>query len=133
MPSIFTKIINKEIPAYIIQEDDQFIAILDIMPLVKGHVLIIPKVEENKLFDNSDAILSKALLFAKPIAKVLEKIFPCDRCGISVIGLEVPHTHIHLVPIQTAGDLNFTRPKLKISEIELKEIHSIILAALNSD
>lgn len=131
MPSIFTKIINKEIPAYILKEDDNFIAILDIMPLVKGHVLIIPKIEEDKLFDNSDAILSKALLFAKPIAKVLEKIFPCDRCGISVLGLEVPHTHIHLVPILTADDLNFTRPKLKISEDELKEIHSRILAELH--
>lgn len=132
MPSIFTKIIKKEIPAYIIQEDDNFIAILDIMPLVKGHVLIIPKIEEDKLFDNSDEILSKALLFAKPIAKILEKIFPCDRCGISVIGLEVPHTHIHLVPLQTADDLNFTRPKLKITEFELKEIHSKILAELNT-
>jgi histidine triad (HIT) family protein len=133
MSSIFTKIINKEIPAYIIQEDDSFIAILDIMPMVKGHVLIIPKIEENKLFDNSDEILSKALLFAKPIAKVLEAIFPCNRCGISVIGLEVPHTHIHLVPILTADDLNFTRPKLKITEVEMKQIHSSILAALHSD
>lgn len=131
MPSIFTKIINRDIPAYIIHEDDNFIAILDIMPLVKGHVLIIPKIEEDKLFDNSDTILSQALLFAKPIAKALEKIFNCNRCGISVIGLEVPHTHIHLVPILTADDLNFTRPKLKISEDELKEIHSRILAELH--
>ncbi|OSZ82822.1 HIT family protein [Chitinophagaceae bacterium IBVUCB1] len=126
MASIFTKIIAGEIPSYKIAEDDMFYAFLDIFPLVEGHVLVVPKPETNKLFDVSDEYLSKWLVFAKPIAKAIEKSFDCNRCGISVIGLEVPHAHMHLVPINSADDLNFTRPKLKLSEEQLKAIHKKI-------
>ena len=119
--SIFSKIISKEIPAAIVAEDDNFIAILDIAPLVRGHVLIITKIEVDKIFDVSDEVLSKMLVFAKPIAKAIEQAFDCNRCGIAVIGLEVPHAHMHLVPIQSADDLNFTRTKLKVTPAELSE------------
>lgn len=130
MASIFSKIISGEIPGFKIKEDENFIAFLDISPLVKGHVLVVPKIEADKIFDLSDDLLSKALVFAKPIAKAIEKSFECRRCGISVIGLEVPHAHIHLVPINSADDLNFTRPKLTLSMDELKEIQQAILQAL---
>ena len=129
--SIFSKIIQGEIPCYKIAEDELFIAFLDIMPLVKGHVLIVPKIEVNKIFDADDEILTAWLLFAKPIAKAIEKVFPCNRCGISVIGLEVPHAHMHLVPLNTANDLNFTKPKLKLSPEELIESQLAILQALS--
>ena len=98
----------------------------------KGHVLVVPKTEVDKLFDVSDELLGKWLVFAKPIAKAIEQSFPCDRCGISVIGLEVPHAHMHLVPINSADDLNFTRPKLKLTAEELKEVQSLILAHLSA-
>ena len=119
--SIFSKIISKDIPAAIVAEDDNFIAILDIAPLVRGHVLVVPKIEVDKIFDVSDEVLSKMLVFAKPIAKAIEQAFDCNRCGIAVIGLEVPHAHMHLVPIQSADDLNFTRTKLKVTPAELSE------------
>ncbi len=128
--SIFSKIISGEIPSYKIAEDDLFYAFLDIMPLVKGHVLIVPKVEVNKIFDVDEKILAAWLLFAKPIAKAIEKAFTCNRCGISVIGLEVPHAHMHLVPLNSADDLNFTKPKLKLSAEELTESQQAILQAL---
>lgn len=128
--TIFSKIIAGEIPSYKIAENDQFYAFLDIFPLVKGHVLVIPKLEVDKLFDVPDAYLSNMLLFAKPIAHAIEKVFDCNRCGISVVGLEVPHAHIHLVPINSADDLNFNRPKLKLSAEELKEVQSAIVGAL---
>lgn len=131
MASIFTKIINGEIPSYKIAENDDFFAFLDIFPLVKGHVLVIPKVEVNKAFDLDDSILSKWLVFAKPIAKAIEKSFDCNRCGISVVGIEVPHAHMHLLPINTADDLNFTRKKLEVSELELKEIQELILSNMS--
>lgn len=131
MASIFTKIINGEIPSYKIAENDDFFAFLDIFPLVKGHVLVIPKVEVNKAFDLEDTILSKWLVFAKPIAKAIEKSFDCNRCGISVVGIEVPHAHMHLLPINTADDLNFTRKKLEVSEQELKEIQELILSNMS--
>jgi histidine triad (HIT) family protein len=127
MASIFTKIINGEIPCYKIAESDNFFAFLDIFPIVKGHVLVVPKEETDKFFDVEDTFLREWLVFAKPIAKAIENTFPCDRCGISVIGLEVPHAHMHLVPINSSDDLNFTRPKLKLSEQELKEIQQKVL------
>lgn len=128
--SIFSKIISGDIPCYKIAEDDLFYAFLDIMPLVKGHVLIVPKVEVNKIFDADEKTLAAWLLFARPIAKAIEKAFTCNRCGISVIGLEVPHAHMHLVPLNSADDLNFTKPKLKLSPEELIESQQVILQAL---
>ena len=130
MASIFTRIIQGEIPCYKIAEDEAFIAFLDIQPLVKGHVLVVPKLEEDKLFDLSNDILSKMLVFAKPIAKAMERSMDCRRCGISVVGLEVPHAHMHLVPINSADDLNFTRTKLSMSNEELKDVQSAILHQL---
>lgn len=130
MSSIFSKIIAGEIPSCKIAENDSFFAMLDIFPLTEGHVLVIPKVETDKFFDVSDELLREWLIFAKPIAKAIEKAFNCNRCGISVVGLEVPHAHMHLVPINSADDLNFTRPKLKLSQDELKEIQQKILAHL---
>ncbi|MDB5231484.1 MAG: family hydrolase [Chitinophagaceae bacterium] len=117
--TIFTKIINGEIPSYRIAENEKFFAFLDIFPLTEGHVLVIPKVETDKFFDLSDDYLSEMLLFAKPIAKAIEKAFDCNRCGLSVVGLEIPHAHLHLVPINDSDDLNFTRGKLKPTAAEL--------------
>ncbi|HTM66750.1 MAG TPA: HIT family protein [Flavipsychrobacter sp.] len=122
MASIFTRIINGEIPSYKIAENDSFFAFLDIFPIVEGHVLIVPKKEVDKFFDVDDALLREWLVFAKPIAKAIEKSFLCDRCGMSVVGLEVPHAHMHLMPINSIDDLNFSRPKLKLSEDQLREI-----------
>lgn len=130
MASIFSKIISGEIPSFKIAEDEHFIAFLDSSPIVKGHVLVVPKCEVDKLFEAEDVYLSSILLFAKPIAKAIEMSMPCKRCGLSVIGLEVPHAHMHLVPINTADDLNFTRPKLSLSTSELKEIQEAILRQL---
>ncbi|MBL0136767.1 MAG: HIT family protein [Chitinophagaceae bacterium] len=128
--TIFTKIIKGEIPSYKIAENDKFYAFLDIFPLVKGHVLVVPKVEVDQFFDMPEEFLSGILSFSQPIAKAIEKSFDCNRCGISVVGLEVPHAHLHLVPINEADDLNFTRPKLKLSADELKEVQSLILSNL---
>ena len=128
--SIFTRIINGEIPSYKIAENEQFFAFLDIFPLREGHVLVIPKVEVNKIFDLPAEYLSQMLVFAQPIAKAIEKAFPCNRCGISVIGIEVPHAHMHLLPINSANDLNFTQPKLQLSESALKAIQEKILQHL---
>lgn len=127
MASIFTKIINGDIPSFKIAEDDNFLAFLDIMPLVEGHVLVVPKQEIDKAFDLSDELLSKWMVFAKPIAKAIEKSFPCNRCGISVVGIEVPHAHMHLLPINTADDINFTRAKLEVDNVKLKEIQEKIV------
>lgn len=127
MATIFSKIIAGEIPSYKIVEDDMFFAFLDIFPMAEGHVLVVPKVETDKVFDVSDEYLAKWLLFAKPIAKAIEKTFDCNRCGISVIGLEVPHAHMHLVPINNADDLNFTRDKLKLKEEQFKQIQQTII------
>jgi len=128
--SIFTKIINGEIPSYKIAENDQFIAFLDVFPLVKGHVLVVPKIEVDKIFDLPQEYLSSMLSFAQPIAKAIEKSFDCKRCGISVVGLEVPHAHMHLVPINTANDLNFTQPKIKVEKEEMEEIQQKIIGNL---
>lgn len=130
MSSVFSKIIAGEIPSYKIAEDEYFFAFLDIFPMREGHVLVVPKSETDKIFDVADDILARWLVFAKPIAKAIEKAFPCDRCGISVIGLEVPHAHMHLVPIDSSDDLNFTRPKLKLDAEKLKETQQRILACL---
>ena len=119
MASLFTKIINREIPAHIIAEDDHFIAFLDIMPLATGHTLIVPKKEIDYFFDLPDAELASINLFAKKVAAAIKMSFACNRIGISVIGLEVPHAHMHLVPISSSDDLNFSRPKLKPSQQEL--------------
>jgi histidine triad (HIT) family protein len=126
MATIFTKIINKEIPAEIIAEDDRFIAFLDIMPLVKGHVLVVPKQEVDYIFNLDDDTLSGLHIFAKKVAKAIDKTIKCTRVGVAVIGLEVPHVHIHLVPLRTMDDINFTRPKLKLSKEELAEIGETI-------
>jgi histidine triad (HIT) family protein len=130
--TIFSKIINGDIPSYKIAENEKFIAFLDIEPLVAGHVLVVPKIEVDKFFDVPDDYLANMLIFAKPIAQAIEKTFNCNRCGISVIGLEVPHAHMHLLPINSANDLNFTRPKLKATQDELKAVQEKLSAALTS-
>ncbi len=131
MSSIFSKIIAGDIPSYKIAENDRFYAFLDIFPLVEGHTLVVPKKETDKLFDVSDEELAELLVFAKPLAKAMEAVFPCNRVGISVVGLEVPHAHLHLVPINNADDLNFTRPKLKLTEEQMKAAQQKILDHLN--
>ncbi|WP_346236355.1 HIT family protein [Niabella insulamsoli] len=128
--TIFSKIIAGTIPSYKIAENEQFIAFLDIMPLRRGHVLVVPKIEVDKLFDVPDTYLSELLVFAKPIARAIERSFDCNRCGVSVVGIEVPHAHVHLIPINDANDLNFVQPKLKLSEDELKEVQQLIVSNL---
>lgn len=132
MPGIFSKIIAGEIPSYKIAENANFFAFLDIAPLREGHVLVIPKTEIDKVFDVADELLAEWLVFAKPIAKAIEMSFPCNRCGISVIGLEVPHAHMHLVPINSADDLNFTSPKLKVSPERMLEIQQMLVDAIRA-
>ena len=129
--TIFSKIIAGEIPSYKIAENEIFFAFLDIFPLVRGHVLVIAKIEVDKFFDLPDNYLSALLLFAKPIAHAIEKSFNCNRCGISVVGLEVPHAHMHLMPINSANDLNFTNSKLKLSSEEFKSIQQKIISNLS--
>jgi histidine triad (HIT) family protein len=128
--TLFSKIIAGEIPSYKILEDENFYAFLDVFPLVEGHVLIVPKNETDKFFDLSDNYLQKILLFAKPIATAIEKAFPCNRCGMSVVGLEVPHAHLHLMPINSANDINFTREKMTVTPEWLALVQSKIVAAL---
>ena len=130
--TLFTKIIKGEIPSYKIAENEQFFAFLDIFPLVEGHVLVIPKIEVDKFFDVPDEYLSKMLVFAKPIAKAIEKAYRCNRCGMSVIGLEVPHAHLHLVPLNSINDLNFTRGKKKMTPEALKASQEKILKAMEA-
>ena len=128
--TIFSKIIAGEIPSYKIAENEKFFAFLDIFPMSEGHTLVVPKKEIDKFFDVPDEYLNELLLFAKPIAKAIEAAFECNRVGISVIGLEVPHAHMHLVPINSADDLNFTRPKLKLTDEQFKTIQQKILSHL---
>ena len=128
--TIFSKIIAGTIPSYKIAENDRFYAFLDIFPLQEGHVLVVPKIEVDKLFDVPDDYLAQLLIFAKPIAHAIEAAFPCDRCGLSVVGLEVPHAHLHLIPINSADDLNFTRGKLKLSPGQLKAAQEKIVRHL---
>lgn len=129
MPSIFTRIVNGEIPCYKIAEDENFFAFLDISPLAKGHTLVIPKVETDYIFDIDDTQLGNMMVFAKKVAIALKETIPCLRVGVAVIGLEVPHAHIHLVPLNSMSDIDFSRPKLKLTSEELNEIaQSISLA-----
>ena len=130
--SIFSKIISGKIPSYKIAEDEKFFAFLDIFPLVEGHTLVVPKTNVDNMFDLDNEYLSALLVFARPIAKAIENSFACNRCGIAVIGLEVPHAHLHLVPINSADDLNFTRGKLKLSEETLKGAQKKIVENLNA-
>ena len=128
--TLFSKIISGQIPCYKIAENERFFAFLDIFPLVEGHVLVIPKVETDRFFDLGDDWLSEILVFAKPIATAIEKAFECNRCGLSVVGLEIPHAHLHLVPINGSDDLNFTRPKLKPTPEELTAAREKIIRNL---
>lgn len=128
--TIFSQIIRGEIPGYRIAEDSRFYAFLDIFPLVRGHVLVVPKIEVDLFFDLDDMYLENILVFARPIARAIQRAFPCNRVGLSVIGIEVPHAHLHLIPINSADDLNFTRPKLKLPPAELQEIQQNILSFL---
>lgn len=120
--TIFSKIIAGEIPCYKIAEDDNYFAFLDINPMTKGHTLVIPKIEEDYIFRLDDQTLSGLMVFSKKVAEAIEKAVPCVRIGIAVLGMEVPHAHIHLVPLQKESDLNFKNPKLKLSAEEMIEI-----------
>jgi histidine triad (HIT) family protein len=122
MASIFTRIVNGEIPSYKIAEDTDYYAFLDINPLAKGHTLVVPKKEVDYIFDLDDQTLGGMMIFAKKVAKAIEKVVPCNRIGIAVLGLEVPHAHIHLVPINGGFDIEFSRPKLKLNQEEFMEI-----------
>ena len=128
--TIFTRIIRGEIPAYRIAEDDFFLAFLDINPLQEGHTLVIPKIETDRFFDLDDKYLSRILVFAKPIAKAIEKSFDCNRCGLTVVGLEVPHAHVHLIPINHVSDMDFKKTKLKLNEESFKKIQAKIITHL---
>ncbi len=131
--TVFSKIIAGQIPSYKIAENEKFFAFLDIFPLRKGHVLVVPKKEVDNLFDLPAEYLSEMLLFAQPIAKAIEKSFDCNRCGITVIGLEVPHAHIHLVPINSANDLNFIQSKPKATDESLKKVQEKIIKNLTTE
>ena len=128
--TIFSKIIAGTIPSYKIAENERFFAFLDIAPLKKGHVLVVPKTETDKIFDLPDEFLSGMLVFAKPIARAIEQSFSCNRCGITVIGLEVPHAHMHLIPINSADDLNFANPKLKLTADDFTAIQQRIIQSI---
>jgi histidine triad (HIT) family protein len=130
MATIFTKIVNREIPAYIIAEDDKCLAFLDVFPITKGHVLVIPKEEVDNIFDLEDDLLAHIHTFSKKVAKAMENSFNCLKIGVSVVGLEVPHAHIHLLPINSVGDMDFNKPKLSFSEEEMKEIQELIKSNL---
>lgn len=122
MASIFTKIINREIPGHIVAEDENNIAILDINPLVQGHTLVIPKNEVDYYFDLSKEEFENLNNFSKKLAKAIKSVIPCLRIGVAIVGLEVPHTHIHLIPLNSMGDINFNRPKLKLTNKEFEDI-----------
>jgi len=128
--TLFSKIINGDIPSYKITESEKFYAFLDIFPLQKGHTLIVPKIEVDKIFEVPDIYLSELLVFAKPIAAAIEKSFPCNRVGMVTVGLEVPHAHLHLIPINAAADMEFSQPKLSLSTEEFKAIQALIQSKL---
>lgn len=130
MPNIFSKIIAGEIPAYKVAESVEFLAFLDINPLAEGHVLVIPKVEVDNLFDLDEGTYSGLMIFAQIVAKGIQKAIPCKRVGVAVIGLEVPHAHIHLIPINEVNDINFSRPKLKFTPEEFQATEDKIRKAL---
>lgn len=131
MATIFSKIVSGEIPAYKILEDDQFLAFLDVFPLVTGHTLVIPKVEIDYIFDLDDKKLGDLVLFSKVVALAVKQAIPCVKVGVSVIGLEVPHAHIHLIPMSNVSDMNFARPKLSPTKDELASTAALIRAKLN--
>ena len=122
MATLFTKIVNGEIPCYKVAESDDFLAFLDIQPLAKGHVLVIPKIEVDYIFDLEDDLLGKMMIFSKQVAGKIKLAYPCKKVGVTVIGLEVPHAHIHLVPINALLDMNFSGSKLKLDSLELEQI-----------
>lgn len=130
MASIFTKIINGEIPSYKIAEDEKCYAFLDISPLAEGHTLVVPKQEVDYIFDIEDELLSHLHLFAKKVAKAMKEVIECEKIGMAVIGLDVRHTHIHLVPLKEVGDLNFARPKLELPQERMQEIASLIASKI---
>lgn len=132
MASIFSKIISREIPGYIVAEDDKYIAFLDINPLVHGHVLVVPKQETDYIFDLDDELLGGLMVFAKKVAAAIKRSVPCIRIGVAVIGLEVPHTHVHLVPLNTMNDINFMQPKISPSKEELAAMQEKIRKNLDS-
>jgi histidine triad (HIT) family protein len=129
MASIFSKIINREIPAYIVAEDNNFIAFLDINPLAEGHTLVAPKKEIDYIFDLPDQDIAQLFVFAKRVAQSIRKVVPCNRIGLSVIGLEVPHAHVHLVPLNTTNDINFAKPKLTFTKEQYLSLASKISSA----
>ncbi|MGM0565637.1 MAG: HIT family protein [Bacteroidota bacterium] len=126
MSSIFSKIVSGEIPSYKIAEDDKFLAFLDINPLAKGHTLVIPKKEVDYLFDIEDDLLGEMMVFSKKVARAIDAVIPCERVGMTVIGLEVPHAHIHLIPINSIYDMDFKQPKKKFSEEEFADTATAI-------
>ena len=130
MPSIFSKIVSGDIPAFKVAEDENYVAFLDIFPLAKGHVLVIPKKETDYIFDLDSEEYLGLFSFAKKVAKAMDKVISCERIGVAVIGLEVPHAHIHLVPLNHVSDINFERPKLKFPDSEMKEIADLIKSAI---
>src|SRR5690606_853509 len=132
MASIFSKIISREIPGYIVAENDKYIAFLDINPLVHGHVLVVPKQETDYIFDLDDELLGGLMVFAKKVAAAIQRSVPCIRIGVAVIGLEVPHTHVHLVPLNTMNDINFMQPKISPSKEELAAMQEKIRKNLDS-
>ena len=126
MASIFSKIISGEIPSYKIAENEKFFAFLDIMPLAIGHTLVVPKKEIDYIFDLPEDLLAEMMVFSKSVAKKIEKSIECDRIGVSVIGLEVPHAHIHLIPINSIADMDFSKEKLKLSHEEFIKVAALI-------
>ena len=130
MASIFSKIVSGEIPSFKIMEDENYLAFLDITPIATGHVLVIPKLEVDYIFNMEDELYKGLFLFAKKVAPAIERAIPCKKIGVAIIGLEVPHAHIHLVPLQTVGDINFEKPKMKVDQAELKATADKIVAQL---
>ena len=129
MPSLFSRIVAGEIPCHKIAEDDRFLAFLDIMPLAEGHTLVIPKLEVDRFFDLPDDLLSGINVFARDVAVQLERAIPCERVGVAVIGLEVPHAHVHLIPLNGVADINFERPKLQVTPEDLATTAALIRTA----
>jgi len=127
MPTLFSRIVAGEIPCHKIAEDDRFLAFLDIMPLAQGHTLVIPKLEVDRFFDLPDDVLSGINVFARDVALKIERAIPCKRVGVAVIGLEVPHAHVHLIPLNGVADINFERPKMQVSQADLADIAAQIL------
>ena len=132
MSSVFTRIIKGEIPSYKVAENEEFFAFLDISPLAKGHVLVIPKKEIDYIFDIENELYGRLFVFAKQVAHAIEKVISCERIGISVVGLEVPHAHIHLIPINSVQDMSFSKPRIEISSEEMNQLAESISKAFNN-